>query len=336
MTSPVSLLRLDTVAGAEDVLAAELSGYGTARPVSPGLVELRGPAEETVAAAADRLRSLAGARCFTGVALPLPGAPGESDFDSALGALTTVLGAAEMAGEHGFRIAVRSAVQREELASKITAATDWHQQPGNWAINLVADTDGWVAQIGPLHWSRRNGRLQRLPWSTPAALADVLVRMAKIRPGHRVLDPCCGSGTLLVAAGLAGADRLVGFDQDPDAIAVAQKNVTAMGLDARLAVGDAAQLESASQEPGVDRVLANLPFGKQVGSHRSNEHLYPAFLGGLAHLLAPDGRAVLLTEDKRLLLDSVQRTKNIKIIKQSGFRYSGATPTAYVITRRRR
>lgn len=331
----IPVLRLDTVEGAEDVLVAELSGSGRARVAGPGAVELHGDVD-TLQMAADRFRRLAEARCFTGAALPLEQQPGEPAFDHALGDLIMVLEQADQAGDHGFRVALKSASERDVVAAKITTATGWQQQPGNWTLNLVSDPDGWTAQIGPLHWSRRNGRLQRLPWSTPAALADVLVRMAKIRPGHCVLDPCCGSGTLLVAAGLAGATTLMGLDQDEKAVAMAMANLVALGLDGGIEVGDAAALGSRSSASGVDRVIGNLPFGKQVGSHRTNEQLYPALLAGIAGQLADDGRAVLLTEDKRLLLDSVQRTRGLKIIKQSGFRYGGATPTAYVITRRRR
>lgn len=329
-------LRLDTVEGAEDVLAAELSSYGTARPLGSGVVELVDGRAESVADAAERLLDLSKARCFAGVAVPLPGKPGEQAFDAALAELIMVVEKAGFAGEHGFRVAEASVAIREELVVTIATATGWQHQPGNWALNLVSDDDGWAAQIGPLHWSRRNGRLERLPWSTPAALADVLVRMAKIRTGHRVLDPCCGSGTLLVAAGLAGASTLWGVDRDPEAVAVANRNLGTLRLAATITVGDAEELASMSFGGQFDRVIGNLPFGKQVGSHRDNERLYPALLAGIAEQLAPDGRAVLLTEDKRLFTDSVQRTRGLKIIKQTGFRYGGATPTGYVITRRRR
>jgi site-specific DNA-methyltransferase (adenine-specific) len=38
-------------------------------------------------------------------------------------------------------------------------------------------------------------------------------------PGGMVLDPCCGSGTTLVAAALEGR-RAVGVDRNPEAIEV--------------------------------------------------------------------------------------------------------------------
>ncbi|WP_427886000.1 TRM11 family SAM-dependent methyltransferase [Kribbella sp. GL6] len=166
-------------------------------------------------------------------------------------------------------------------------------------------------------WSSRFGRHERLPWSTNYLVAEVLVRMAKLRSGQRFLDPFCGTGTILRAAHrLEPAIRLVGLDHDHPKVMKAKAEA--------LPLADGC----------IDRVVANLPFGKQVGSHRDNLRLYPAVLRELARVLTPDGRVVLLTEDKRLLRDAVQRSP-FKVVRERLFRYNGATPTAYVLTRSR-
>jgi 23S rRNA G2445 N2-methylase RlmL len=82
-------------------------------------------------------------------------------------------------------------------------------------------------------------------------------------------------------------------------------------------------------------VIANLPFGKRVGSHRDNLRLYPAAVAEIARILTDDGRAVLLTEDKRLLKATIARTPGVKIVKERLLRFNGATPTAFVLTRPR-
>ncbi len=58
------------------------------------------------------------------------------------------------------------------------------------------------------------------PTQKPLALLDVLVR-ACCPAGGVVLDPCCGSGTTLVAAVAAGR-RAVGCDVNPAAVAIAR------------------------------------------------------------------------------------------------------------------
>lgn len=190
-------------------------------------------------------------------------------------------------------------------------------------------TCGLYFSAGSLTWMRRFGRLERLPWSTNPVVAEVLVRLAKIRPGHRVVDPFCGTGTILLAVRRRAPEaRIAGTDRDPHALRIASRN----GVQA-LARATAGALPF--KEASVDRVVTNLPFGKQVGSHHDNCVLYPEVLAELDRVLTADGRAVLLTEDKRLLEATVQRQPGLKVVRRRLLRYNGATPTIYELTRSR-
>jgi len=191
----------------------------------------------------------------------------------------------------------------------------------------VGDPGRPAVEVSSLSWMRRFGRLERLPWSTNPVVAEVLVRLAKIRPGHRVVDPFCGTGTILraVRRRTPGA-HVIGTDHDPRALEIASRNQAHDLVEAK---ADALPLKNRS----VDRVVTNLPFGKQVGSHELNRTLYPAVLCELDRVLAADGRAVLLTEDKRLLQNAIQRHRALKVVRQRLLKYNGATPTAYVLTR---
>jgi DNA modification methylase len=61
------------------------------------------------------------------------------------------------------------------------------------------------------------------PTQKPLALLDVLVR-ACCPPGGLVVDPCCGSGTTLVAAVNAGR-RAIGIDQSSAAVETAMRRL---------------------------------------------------------------------------------------------------------------
>jgi site-specific DNA-methyltransferase (adenine-specific) len=65
------------------------------------------------------------------------------------------------------------------------------------------------------------------PTQKPLALLRLLVG-ACCPPGGVVLDPCCGSGTTLVAA-LELGRRAIGFDQSPAAVRVARQRVGLAG-----------------------------------------------------------------------------------------------------------
>lgn len=69
---------------------------------------------------------------------------------------------------------------------------------------------------------------ERTGWPTqkPLALLELLVR-ACAPPGGTVLDPCCGSGTTLVAAARTMREA-IGFDVSPAAVQLAQSRLTAV------------------------------------------------------------------------------------------------------------
>jgi len=78
--------------------------------------------------------------------------------------------------------------------------------------------------------SINNMAAERVGWPTqkPLALLELLVG-ACCPPGGLVLDPCCGSGTTLVAA-IRQRRRAVGFDQDPEAVRLTGKRLAAEGV----------------------------------------------------------------------------------------------------------
>lgn len=62
-------------------------------------------------------------------------------------------------------------------------------------------------------------------------LAKALFNSAKLEPGSTVLDPFCGSGTVLLEAALSGCNA-VGFDVNPVAVSTAAAKIGAVGADA--------------------------------------------------------------------------------------------------------
>lgn len=233
-----------------------------------------------------------------------------------------------------FRVGDVGVQDRRAVIKAILMETDWVNAPGDWHINLTRRRGCWVAEVGHLHYSRQRVLLRRQPWSTNPVVAAVLVRLAKINNGQTVHDPFCGTGTLLIAAHRAGsAVRLTGTDHDRQTLEMARANLTDCSVSASLVHADAIPFPHADRS--VHRIVSNLPFGKQVGSHVANTRLYPALIDEVGRALHPAGRAVLLTEDKRLLVDTVNRMRGLKIIRERVLRYGGATPTAYTICRTR-
>jgi tRNA (guanine6-N2)-methyltransferase len=311
-------LTLRTVDGAADLLADELRNLPQVRVLTTLTASVTCQIH-------GELQGVYDCPLYSTAAIPLVGTPRDKVFLDPLHASTTTGVLASLPQPLTFRIAAG-----REFAATVARETGWKNDPRNWTVNLTETGEGWIAEIGPLYWTRRFGRLERLPWSTNPVVAEVVVRLAKIRPEHRVLDPFCGSGTLLLAAHRrAEPKHLIGSDKR--SVEIAQRNFASRNLSAELSTAPAEQIQRPDRS--VDRVIANLPFGKRVGSHRDNVRLYPAAVAEIARVLTADGRAVLLTEDKRLLKDTVARTRGLKIVKERMLRFNGATPSAFVLVR---
>jgi len=118
-----------------------------------------------------------------------------------------------------------------------------------------------------------------------------LVQQAGIRPGQRVLDVGCGTGTLaLQLKRLHPEAAIVGIDPDPKVLARAKRKLERAGLGAQLDQGfaDAMPYEDAS----FDRVLSSFMFhhlggDEKLGMLREVRRLLKP--GGLLYLLDFDG-----------------------------------------------
>jgi tRNA (guanine10-N2)-dimethyltransferase len=129
------------------------------------------------------------------------------------------------------------------------------------------------------------------PGSMDPLLARALVNIAGARPGHRVLDPMCGTGGTLVEAGLVGA-RVVGADAQAKMVDGTRENLAdALGEAAfDLCRADARRLPLA--DGAVDAAVVDVPYGRQ--SKIAAESLSALVGDALGELHRVAGRAVVV------------------------------------------
>ncbi|MEP6696657.1 MAG: methyltransferase domain-containing protein [Pseudonocardiales bacterium] len=315
-------VHLESLPGAVELLLQQCHDIG-----APVMTAIRRAGDSVVLDHHGPLRELAGLRMFSALSLVLGEDPitalRQSRAVGVLGALGTT--------DIGFR--VDPLPDRWDLRDRISAALGWRNDPRDWQVNVTRSGDLLLGQVGPLHRSSRFPAMSRLPASTNPVVAAMMVELLKVSPGDVVYDPFCGSGTLLVET-LANdcTDVLLGSDISPVALAAAAANRRLFAT-APVLRADAARLPVVTNS--VDRVIANLPFGKRVGSHADNTVLYPAFLAELNRVLRADGRAVLLTEDKTLFRRSVAAAAGLRVLREVQLASGGLHPSAFVIERTR-
>lgn len=183
----------------------------------------------------------------------------------------------------------------------------------------------------------------------PAELARLMVRMLDPRPGSRVHDPCCGLGSLLVAAGehMSGAAgtglpaTVTGRAATARTWSLATMNVVIHGMPVDLGDGPPADPREVDADPGrFDVVVLNPPFGRRDWSRPASRSRRPwpygepsphnvtfAWLQTAVEALAPGGRAAVVMPDSATF-GSTARERNIRgmMVKRGAVRCVVALP----------
>lgn len=204
---------------------------------------------------------------------------------------------------------------------------------GELLIRFRHSSNGWevLLRLTPRPLSARPWRFCNLGGGLNAALAAVMVDLAEIQGGESVFNPMCGSGTLLVEAGLRHPDvKLLGCDLEPKALTCSAENAAAAGIagpELLSADATATGLEAGS----INVVLCDPPWGDAIGTHRHNETLYPAFLAECARIAAPGARLVLLTHEIRLLERVLQAQNGWQVQQEFRVFHGGHYPRVWLL-----
>ena len=168
--------------------------------------------------------------------------------------------------------------------------------PGHsgWRLTLDGTDATLLLRLGRRPAHRRVYKNATIPGTLHPPVAAAMAQAAELRPGQRVLDPCCGAGTLLIEAHhTAPGTTLLGFDLDPAARRAARENAGRLPVTVRR--GDAGALPLTDRS--VDRVLCNPPWGAQVDAAGRLAGRPERWWHELARVLTDVGRAVVLLPD---------------------------------------
>lgn len=110
------------------------------------------------------------------------------------------------------------------------------------------------------------------PSSMQPKLARALVNLSKIK--GIILDPFCGTGGILIEAGLMGI-KTIGLDIDEEMLALAERNFKELNIkNYSLIKGDATE-----KLPECDAIVTDPPYGKAASLHgEKRTNLYNKFL----------------------------------------------------------
>lgn len=182
-----------------------------------------------------------------------------------------------------------------------------------------------------IHDARFDYREQSLPASIHPATAAAVLRyaMEHMKVNARVLDPCCGSGTMLIERErLAPTANLTGVDIAHKAIDIARMNAEKAESCAKFICNDMLRFEA--KRP-YDEVIANLPFGNRVGTHANNERLYAGLLDKLPTWLNENGVAILYTMEFTLLKKLIRERPRLELVTETRTEAGGLMPGIFIL-----
>ena len=243
---------------------------------------------------------------------------------------------------YGYRIEIKGEnVDRAAISKAMAAVIDSDEvvnSPSDYEIELIAEfgkkdknTADIYARPTVFADKRFEYRVGALPASIHPATAAAVLRYAieHMKVNARVLDPCCGSGTLLIEREkLAPVSSATGVDIAHKAIDIARMNAERAGSSAKFICNDMLRFEA--KRP-YDEVIANLPFGNRVGTHQANEKLYAGLLDKLPQWLNEDGVAILYTMEFTLLKKLIRERPGLKLVTETRTEAGGLMPGIFII-----
>ncbi|MEQ4206603.1 methyltransferase domain-containing protein [Actinopolymorpha sp. B9G3] len=146
------------------------------------------------------------------------------------------------------------------------------------------------------HGGRATERTGALRPTVAAAMVGLAGTPPETAGQGTLLDPCCGSGTILAEAKAAGWS-VQGRDIDPSAASATRRNVRddRDGRAVVVADGDARELDL--DDAAVDGCVSNLPFGRQYTVQGEPRAWLRDVLTEMARVTRAGGRIVLLAPD---------------------------------------
>ena len=168
-----------------------------------------------------------------------------------------------------------------------------------------------IAEISPKPFIERKPRKRPFfhPTAMPAKLARCMVNLPQPKKGDLVLDPFCGTASILVEAWLIGC-RVVGFDVQSRMVRGSLQNLLRYGVKPEgMAVADARHLPVAK----VDCVVTDPPYGRLATTLGwSTQQIVEDFLSAIEDML-PKGRRICMASPKTIRIG--------KIGKELGFKH---------------
>jgi tRNA (guanine10-N2)-dimethyltransferase len=165
-----------------------------------------------------------------------------------------------------------------------------------------------------------NRKAQHRPFFSPISLhpklARVMVNLSSIKKGETLLDPFCGTGGILIEAGLIGA-RVIGSDIEDKMVDGCKNNLDFYDIkNYELLHSDIGNITKHIAK--VDAVVTDFPYGKATTTKGEDiRKLYERAFENISCVLKENGKVVIGLSNKDML---PLGEKYFSLVEKHGFR----------------
>jgi tRNA (guanine10-N2)-dimethyltransferase len=160
-----------------------------------------------------------------------------------------------------------------------------------------------LTEITPKTYSERRPRKKPFfhPSAMPSKLARCMVNLARAKTGELVLDPFCGTGSVMVEAAFVGC-RVLGFDVQRRMAEGTRKNLKHFSVESEgLVIADSRKLPLTR----IDRVVTDPPYGKSATTMKSTTKQIVEGVLSSARVLLCEGQLICIASPKTLNIASL-------------------------------
>eukprot|EP00057_Strongylocentrotus_purpuratus_P028821 XP_011683295.1 PREDICTED: THUMP domain-containing protein 3-like [Strongylocentrotus purpuratus] len=235
------------------------------------------------------------------------------------------------------------------VGSLINEAFGWPVKMKDYDIEVVVNIleDSTLVSISLTKESLHRRNITHFGITTlKSTIAYCMLRLAQPKPGEIIMDPMCGVGGIPLE-GLIDWKSCYVVSGDMNDVAVErtkanldslaerrrEKHIERPDIENDVLKWDVTNLPLKSSS--VDVFVTDLPFGKRLGNRKNNWSLYHKCLEEMARVCRPGiGRAVLLTQDKKCMVQTLQRCHHIWRKKTVTFiNHGGLKACVYLLQR---
>jgi len=158
---------------------------------------------------------------------------------------------------------------------------------------------------------KRKYKIRLNPASINACLAAAMIRLAKCKKNHLVIDPFCKDGVIVIEAALKGIKNIYGLDESLNNVRNARINAQLAKTKINIIKAEVDWLDTKFEKNSVDRIITNPPFPSKHKNKQEIEKTTKELIHQAKYILKKEGILAVITQNPSLIT---------KYAKENGFK----------------